>query len=147
MEIFHWMCCQVEKKKKDEKTPDAIETNHELFFYFEIGKLQPHLQLAGKERNTCAFYQRGVYFTLAFETSSKQHTPKLKPSSSALFDATVPAGLRNVQVAGSYLPVLLLHPWIHTSIARYRCYLAVTSTKCLNTPDIPSLFHWERDNR
>lgn len=137
------MCCQVEKK--EEKTPGAIETNHELlFFYFEIGKLQLHLQLAGKKRNTHAFYQRGVYFALAFETPSKQHTPKLKPSSSALFDATVPPGLRNVQVAGSYLSVVLLHPWIHISISTYRCYLAVTSTKCLNTLNILSpLFHWE----
>lgn len=141
------MCCWVEKK--EEKTPDAIETNHKLlFFYFEIGKLQPHLQLAGKEGNTCAFYQRGVYFALAFKTSSKQHTPKLKPSRSAPFDATVPPGLRKVQAAASYLSSMDPYIHIYTSVYRYRCYLAVTSTMCLSTPDILSpLFHWERGNR
>lgn len=76
LEIFHWMRCQV-KKKKEEKTPGTIETNHELlFFYFEIGKLQPHLQLAGMERNTCAFYQRGVFLLWL----SKRHLNNTPPN-------------------------------------------------------------------
>lgn len=88
------------------------------FFTLRLGNSNPISSWQGK-RETRVFYQRGVYFALAFETSSKQHTLKLKPSSSAVLDATAPAGLRNVQVAGCFLSVVLLHPWICTSIYPY----------------------------
>lgn len=89
-----------------------------FFLTLRLGNSNPISSWQGK-RGARVFYQRGVYFALAFETSFKQHTPKLKPSSSALLDATVPAGLRNVQVVGSYLSVVFLHPWIHIAIYPY----------------------------